>query len=101
MQSLCFPAVSRPRDAPLLAEPLLWKEAPRPPPSTLQCWESTVSLEKSRDAAALGQECVVEKFVHSLSMLLSTDSGLGTGAQREKEDTVPALKELRVVVGTL
>lgn len=99
MQSLCFPAVSRPRDAPLLAE--LWKEAPRPPPSTLQCWESTVSLEKSRDAAALGQECVVEKFVHSLSMLLSTDSGLGTGAQREKEDTVPALKELRVVVGTL
>lgn len=44
---------------------------------------------------------MVEKFVHSLSMLLSTDSGLGTGAQREKEDRVPALKELRVVVGTL
>ena len=55
-------------------------------------------LEKSREAAALGLRWGEEIHSFTQHMLLSTYSVQGRPwAEREREDTVPALRELRLV----
>ena len=63
------------RDAPLLAEPQLWKEAPHPTLHPPILGENGF-LEKSREAAVLGQECGEE--IHSLTQHV-TEHLLATG----------------------